>query len=234
MFIEKNKNGKRFVIPDIHGCLTTFQAPIKKINLNKNDQLFLLGDYIDRGKNSSGVIDYIIELQNSKYQIFPLKGNHEKNVLEIFENYEISEAYWFVKKINKSGDLLDENWRIKEKYYNFFQNLPLFYELDKFLLIHAGLNFKNENPFIDTTSMLEIRNFEVNVPPDFPKIIIHGHNPTNYDDILKAIKTKKKVIPLDNGCIYNKPHKMFDYTKLAKLLCLNIDNYELFEQKNID
>jgi len=50
---------KKFAISDIHGCAKTFKALLKKINFSKEDELYLLGDYIDRGPDSKGVIDYI-------------------------------------------------------------------------------------------------------------------------------------------------------------------------------
>ncbi len=48
----KEYNGNEYVIPDIHGCLLTFKALLKNIKLKKDDRLFLLGDYIDRGPDS--------------------------------------------------------------------------------------------------------------------------------------------------------------------------------------
>ncbi len=56
---------KRYVIADIHGCTKTFHALLEKISLQKADQLFLLGDYIDKGKDGAGVIDKIISLMDS-------------------------------------------------------------------------------------------------------------------------------------------------------------------------
>ena len=42
----------KYAISDIHGCLKSFQALLEKIDLKKEDELFLLGDYIDRGPDS--------------------------------------------------------------------------------------------------------------------------------------------------------------------------------------
>lgn len=234
MFIKKENTGKRYVISDIHGCLKTFRELVQKINLTHEDQLFLLGDYIDRGPDSSGVLEFIFELKNQKFNIFPLCGNHENTVLEMISNYDEMQFRNFVKLINKSGDLLDENGHLKQKYLDFFQTLPFYYELDNFIIVHAGINFKIENAFQDIISLLEIRWFESNVPKDFEKTIIHGHNPTYLFEIESAVKNKRKVIPLDNGCVYNKPHKMYDYTQLGKLCCLEIDNLQLIFQDNID
>ena len=49
----------KYAISDIHGCLKTFKALLTKLDFSKQDELYLLGDYIDRGPDSKGVIDYI-------------------------------------------------------------------------------------------------------------------------------------------------------------------------------
>ena len=76
--VEKQNGGRRIAIGDIHGCSKTFKLLIEnEIQLNKNDQLFLLGDYIDKGKRSKEVLDYILHLIESGFSVFPLMGNHE-------------------------------------------------------------------------------------------------------------------------------------------------------------
>ena len=56
----------RWVIPDVHGNLITLKYLIEnRIALSKSDELYFLGDYIDRGPDSKGVIDFIMSLQNS-------------------------------------------------------------------------------------------------------------------------------------------------------------------------
>jgi len=69
---------RQIAISDIHGCARTFQALLDKIQLSTNDQLYLLGDYIDRGPDSKGVIDTILGLINAGYRVQTLMGNHEK------------------------------------------------------------------------------------------------------------------------------------------------------------
>ncbi|CAM9973274.1 unnamed protein product, partial [Chrysoparadoxa australica] len=73
--------GSRWVIGDIHGCFQTYQALLNKINLQKEDQLFLLGDYINKGPQSLEVIEVIM---SSKKNVFPLLGNHDKKLLEYY------------------------------------------------------------------------------------------------------------------------------------------------------
>jgi serine/threonine protein phosphatase 1 len=74
---------KRWVIPDIHGYLDTLKALIEeRIKPARTDELYFLGDYIDRGPDSRGVINYIRSLRQDGYAVTALKGNHE-DFLEI-------------------------------------------------------------------------------------------------------------------------------------------------------
>ena len=57
---------RQFVIADIHGCCCLFRHLIfKQIELTRGDSLILLGDYIDRDPDSKGVLDAILELQQT-------------------------------------------------------------------------------------------------------------------------------------------------------------------------
>ena len=66
----------------------TLQALLHQISFSKKDELYLLGDYIDRGPDSKGVIDYIWELQDLGYKIHCLRGNHEQMMLEALYDEE--------------------------------------------------------------------------------------------------------------------------------------------------
>jgi len=53
-----------FIIGDIHGCCKTCKKLIlEKINIQKSDKIYCLGDYVDRGPDSKGVIDFILQLR---------------------------------------------------------------------------------------------------------------------------------------------------------------------------
>ena len=69
---------RKIAISDIHGCLKTFKLMVEEqIVLSQKDELYLLGDFVDRGPNSKGVLDYIMSLQEAGYQLHCLRGNHE-------------------------------------------------------------------------------------------------------------------------------------------------------------
>ena len=50
---------RQIAVSDIHGCLKTFDNLLDKLALTQLDELFILGDYVDRGPDSKGVIDRI-------------------------------------------------------------------------------------------------------------------------------------------------------------------------------
>ena len=234
-YFSKNKiktaqSKRRFIVGDIHGCYNTFKSLVEnKIRLTKKDQLFLLGDYIDKGPFSKKTVDYIIKLIEKGYKIYPLRGNHEDEKLKTAEK-EPELLGWVFRR---AKDML-ENGKIIKKYSTFFKSLPYYYELDRFFLVHAGFNFKNKKPFADISSMLWLRRFEHNKKFIGKKTIIHGHQPVNIEVIQKSIKKKDKVIGLDCGVNYTKKHKIYDYKKMGRLCALNLDTYELFIQKNIE
>ena len=72
-------------------------ALIQKLELSCEDEIYFLGDYIDRGPKSKEVIDYIIELKQ-KFNVFCLKGNHE----EMYEDKSTKDLYK-LKDINGDG-----------------------------------------------------------------------------------------------------------------------------------
>ncbi len=228
-FVEKPRNkGRRLVISDIHGCAKTFEALLGKLNLLRKDQLFLLGDYIDRGPNSSGVLDIIIEYMNNGYNIYPLRGNHEQMVMDKAILDDDRSLITYLEN-NNSTDLLENNRRVKPAYLKFFKKSAFYFELDNFFLVHAGLNFKAKAPFEAYDEMLWIRQFEPDEKVLQGKILIHGHTPYLIEVIKEAVASRSQVIPLDNGCVFYGENKF-----LGNLLCLDLDSFELIIQENLD
>lgn len=219
--------GNRYVIADIHGCLDTFRALITRLLLTKNDQVFLLGDYIDRGKNSKGVIDEIIKLKDSGLNIFALRGNHEDDLLIL---YTLKNKRLISKYMDKENNntLFNKNYEIDDKYLEFLNKLPYYFELKDFLLVHAGFNFSLPDPFKNTFDMLWIRDFTYDPKLAKGKTIIHGHDPWEIEEIKKRIEIKNKIVPLDNGCVF------YDCDGFGSLLCLNLNTFEIIIQENLE
>ena len=67
-------------IGDIHGCLRAFDSLLEEVDPQPDDVLVTLGDYVDRGPNSKGVLDRMLEL-TARCRCLPLKGNHDLMML---------------------------------------------------------------------------------------------------------------------------------------------------------
>ena len=77
---------QRWIIPDIHGCLKTLKVLLEnQLKITKNDKVYFLGDYIDRGPDGKGVLDYLMRLKEEEYDIYCIKGNHEDLCVKAFE-----------------------------------------------------------------------------------------------------------------------------------------------------
>ncbi len=214
----------RYAISDIHGCNKTFHALLAQIKLKDTDTLFLLGDYVDRGPDSKGVLDTIMTL---RCQVVALRGNHEELMLTAwgdgdFVNQESYDYHFWM--VNGGGatlrSLAGTNIR---PYLAFLKELPPFVALEDFYLVHAEFDFSLRDPFgrMGETSMLWSRG----KPYHGKKPVICGHTPQTREQITAGLKTNKMNI--DNGCYLNKP----GYHHLASL-CL--DSRQLCFQENID
>ena len=222
--------GKRWVIPDIHGCSKTFKRLVKRLELNKEtDELFLLGDYIDRGPHSRRVVKYILKLREEGYKVRTLKGNHEDIMMKSIQDPYLAAAW------HQNGGLITlrsfkvtDPANIKQKYLDFFNSLEYYIVLEDYILVHAGLNFINLDPFEDRHAMLWIRGGRVIPAKVGFRTIIHGHTPCNLKKIKEDIKKKNiPTISIDNGCVYKAVGK-------GNLVALELNTRELVVQKNIE
>ncbi len=236
---------KRWVLPDLHGCAKTLRALVEdKINPSKEDEIYLLGDYIDRGPDPKGVIDFLMEMRDAGYVIKPLRGNHEEYILLALDNEKnLKRKFFFFKERNR----LFEEWmrsggrstlesfgvrhvnQIPEKYVEWIRNLEYFYELDKYVLVHAGINFTRKDPFDDKHALLWSRSFHPEPEKIGNRTVVHGHVPVSVE-FLKTILADpaKKYIPLDTGCYYP------DKPGMGVLVGLELDSLELATQPNVE
>jgi serine/threonine protein phosphatase 1 len=190
-----------FAIGDIHGCSKTFETLLfDKIQLRKTDQIYCVGDYIDRGHDSKGVIDMILKLRDDGYSIYTLRGNHEQMMLDAFTFEEAMEVW-----IKNGGGQTLESFGIAslndlpDRYLSFLMETEFFIEKDNYIFAHAGLNFRNENIFEDKEAMLWIRDFDRYQPALGDRLLIHGHTPERLNYI---INQKENCINIDGGCVY--------------------------------
>jgi serine/threonine protein phosphatase 1 len=234
---------RQWVIPDIHGYSKTLRALIEdKIKPSHTDTVYFLGDYIDRGPDSKGVIDFIIGLQKDKYNIRTLRGNHEDYLLRTYNNENTrhilgitykntlkKEWFKYGGKATLESFAVNDVHEIPSQYINWMNGLEYHIILDDFILVHAGFNFEIEDPYADQSAMMWIKDFKVDPEKIGNRKIIHGHVPVSLDFI--SFKKSKKVsnfIDLDNG-IYMPEKQGF-----GNLVALELSTMELQVQSNLD
>jgi len=197
-----------FIIGDIHGCLGMLKTLIGKIDWHPDrDTLIFLGDYIDRGEDSKGVIDFIIELLSMSPNVQCLIGNHESIFLSYLEG-EDEELFL----LNGGGATLN-SYRMNGETYipldhiSFLKSLKVIIELDDYYIVHAGFKPGVEIQEQSLEDCLWIREPFIFSDYDFGKKIIFGHTPF-YVPLLMDNK-----IGLDTGAVFGN-----------RLTCLEIPN----------
>jgi serine/threonine protein phosphatase 1 len=229
----------RFAIGDIHGCLKTFRTLVEEdIGLNRADRLYLLGDYVDRGPDSKGVLDYIMKLTEEGYQLFPLTGNHEDMMItaylgrEEFKHWMINGAEATLRSFGVTGDKLYNPavvHRIPEAYRYFALNLKVYYVTDDFIFVHAGIDLTKDHPYLDKTTMLWSRFSRIDEQQLGNRIIVHGHTPVPIREIReKAEDPDTNVIDLDGGCVYR------ERLGLGYLVAMDLDTRRVIARKNME
>jgi serine/threonine protein phosphatase 1 len=237
-------NQRRWVIPDIHGCSKTLRALIElQIKPRGSDELWFLGDYIDRGPDSKGVIDYLMELQLKEFNLKLLIGNHEEYCIKAWEEDRKSKRFLgirFKSKIQKIWELhggaqtlesfgLDFAGDIPEHYIAWMRKLRYYAELENYILVHAGLNFGIEDPLADRFAMLWTKDFKVDPAKIRHKKIIHGHTPVDLEFLDHVIRSGQfHFIDLDNG-VY-----ITDRPGYGNLTAFELNSGQLLVQPNVD
>jgi serine/threonine protein phosphatase 1 len=200
----------RYAITDIHGCLETFQVLLKNIDLQPEDELYLLGDYIDRGPECKNVVRLIQEMQKSGRKMVCLRGNHEQLAIE-HSDYSRQYNYWSPQELD---------W---------FETLPHYHLLEDYVLVHAGLNFKAVDPLWDKKAMLWERYWEDNIDLQWlaGRTILHGHTPRRYTTLRQDIEIGTPSLDLDTGCAHISQG-------LGYLTAFNLDTREATSLRRID
>lgn len=230
MAIKSPLEHRRFAIGDIHGCYKTLRKMVEEVlQLKQEDTLFLLGDYIDRGPDSVGVLDYLMKLHESGFDVRPIRGNHEEMLLDAV-NDPAARSLWYgnggwgtLREFGvESPDL------IPHRFLDFMTALPYILTTEGYVLVHACLDFRTINPLQDTSRqfMLWARDCQEDYGKIGGRTLVTGHCVTPLFTIKASLATHH--IPLDNGC-YDKGE-----ISCGALVALDLDSRELFVQENIE
>ena len=192
---------KIFIVGDVHGCLEMLKRLIDKIEWNQsNDRLIFIGDYIDRGQDSKGVVDFILKLKKNSPLIQCLIGNHEQMFLDYLsgvdsQSFILNGGLQTLRSYNEER-LRSEDPLIPSAHLDFFSSLLPMIELEQCYIVHAGFrpNIRIEDQ--DIIDMIWIRDEFIYSDYDFGEVVIFGHTPFNSPIIMK------NKIGIDTGAVY--------------------------------
>jgi serine/threonine protein phosphatase 1 len=186
-----------FIIGDIHGCLEMLNRLMDMIDWRPDrDRLIFLGDYIDRGTDSKGVVDFVQVLLAQSPLVQCLLGNHESGFLDFLSGGDIKTFFinggeTTLKSYQKDGEI-----QIPPDHISFFQSLHPWIELNDYYLVHAGFRPGVEVNDQSLEDLIWIRDPFIYSDYDFGKKVIFGHTP-----FYEPLVTHNKI-GLDTGAVY--------------------------------
>lgn len=166
---------RRIVIGDVHGHYEGLMLLLEAIAPGINDQVYFLGDLIDRGPQSAEVVDFV---QQSAYHC--LLGNHEQMLLEVCRkrvSNKVEQAWLYSggrATLTSYKDIVPQN------HLDWMLSLPTYLDLGDIWLVHAGVDPKIPLEKQTANQLCWVRDEFHYIPePYFPdKLIITGHTIT--------------------------------------------------------
>lgn len=213
-----------YAVGDIHGQLDLLKDAVAKIDQDggPDAQVVFLGDLVDRGPDSAGVIDFLMKGQRDGRNWIVLRGNHDRMFSYFMEDVPRPDPQiligmdWFSGRIGGRGTLASYGIITTEvsRYYQihpiaretipaehvaFMASLPAYYEKNGVLFVHAGI--KPDVPLHEQTEddMCWIRHEFLEYAEPHPWLVVHGHTPGG-----EAVHKGNRV-NLDSGAGYNRP-----------------------------
>ena len=215
----------RYVIGDMHGCVAELSRLIESLPLAKGDRVIFLGDYIDRGPDSRGVVAYLLGLRQScsSVEFLFLKGNHEDMLLS-FLGHSGQHGEMFLANGGKStlasygmnpDGATAENAlaAIPSEHLDFFKTLANHHATDSFFCVHAGINPQKTLAEQTDEELFWIRNTFIYHSHTLPYTVLFGHTPQS--TVFFDLPYK---VGLDTGLVYGN-----------MLTCLELDEKVLFQ-----
>lgn len=123
-----------YVIGDVHGYLHAFVKLLSLINLSANDNLYIIGDVIDRGQHPVDMLQLVMRERNMHFVL----GNHEDMLLNYLKDG--STERW----MRNGGEVTLRQWQalpapLRLEIGDYLSGAPLYRQVGRFLLVHAGV-----------------------------------------------------------------------------------------------
>ncbi|MEM8658153.1 MAG: metallophosphoesterase family protein, partial [Pseudomonadota bacterium] len=217
-------DGRRiYAIGDIHGCLDALTEMMGRVHAdlaaNPHDAplVVFIGDYLDRGPDSRGVVDLLLTLEAGELPTVFLLGNHDAMLLDYLGDpaHRATHKYhWFDAALG--GDKTVASYgvpgadptkpeavhakvaaAVPPKHVDFINRAALHHEVGGYLFVHAGI--RPYVPLQDQTreDLIWIRDPVLLDPGPHPHIVVHGHT------VVPRVEHHGNRIAIDTGAVFS-------------------------------
>jgi serine/threonine protein phosphatase 1 len=191
--------GRTIAVGDIHGCATALRAVLGVVTPTTDDTVVILGDVIDRGPDSKGVVERLLELDNDCTMV-TLMGNHEEMFAAALEGAD-GLRYW----LRFGGDRVLASYAVSDPHdlpwahRSFLRGGKDYFETETHLFVHA--NYRPDFPLaMQSATLLRWAFLEPakSLPHYSGKVAVVGHTPQMHGEVLDL----GHLVCIDTGC-YN-------------------------------
>jgi serine/threonine protein phosphatase 1 len=197
---------RTIAIGDIHGCSDALASVLRSIDPQKDDTIITLGDYVDRGIDSKGVLGMLIRLAGD-CRLVPILGNHDEMMLRANDSKTAFEEWLEFGGITTldSYGATGLMSHIPDNHFQFLQSCRSRFETDTHFFIHANYdpNLPLDQQDDRKSRWLSLRDI-VPGPHLSGKIAVVGHTPQ------PEILNLGHLICLDTGCSFGGPLTAMD------------------------
>jgi len=165
-----------YAIGDIHGCHVALKTLLVELNPRAEDLLICLGDYIDRGSDSRGVVETLLQLK-STHNLIHLIGNHEVFLGKALSSdsdreFFLGDLVGGTPTLHSYGKSLTD---IPKEHLQFLlEDSRLYYETDTHIFVHGGL--LPDKPLSEQSiETLTFTRFPLDTPHYSGKTMVCGH-----------------------------------------------------------
>jgi serine/threonine protein phosphatase 1 len=174
-----------YAIGDIHGHIELLEPLLAKIEADAaarpgEKTLVYLGDYVDRGPDSAGVIDRIMAgpPPGIAHQV-ALLGNHEDLMIDFFDLVEPAASRWTGDDMGGGATILSYagDWERFKAHVEWLRGLPLYHLAGAYLFVHAGVFPGRPLAQQRREDLIWIRDRFLDSRADHGFVVVHGHTP---------------------------------------------------------
>jgi serine/threonine protein phosphatase 1 len=195
-----------YAIGDIHGSLHKLRDLMMLCERHADGRtasFIFLGDYIDRGPDSRGVVEALMDMQSRQPdRVIALKGNHEAVALEVVDG-ETEAELWLREggtATLRSYDI-DDARDLPDEHVAWLRALPLCYDDGRRFFVHAGVDPEKPLGAQRDRDLIWIREPFLSDAPDYGRLIVHGHTPQT--DGIPDFRGNR--LNLDTGAVFGRP-----------------------------